>query len=320
MRKIKNMWIIIVILLFGALISTAARAEKRIGILTFSPLARYLEAKRGFLDILKEAGFQEPQTEFITEDADADKALAAAVVNKFVTSKFDLILTVGTHATLAILQEVKDVPIVFTTVYDPVETGIAKDWKNSGNNTTGASTKVPMCKLLDMLKQFLPVKSLAVLYTSGEKNSESQLKDLQVIQANYGIKVVPVPLSKLEEITQLLPIVMRTSDALYITGSNFVNSHISLIVEMATKEKIVTITHLIDLVEKGVLLGMGADNYLLGRLAGKKAIRILKGEPPSAIPIETLEQFDVIINLKTAKAGGFQIPPDFMKMITKPIQ
>jgi putative ABC transport system substrate-binding protein len=64
-------------------------------------------------------------------------------------------------------------------VYDPVEAGIAKDWEGSGNNTTGTSSKIPMSNLMDCLTDFAPVKRLAVMYTPGEKNSETQLKGRQ---------------------------------------------------------------------------------------------------------------------------------------------
>ncbi len=309
-----------VIFLLVAQVVPAAGAGKRIGILAFSEQPRYLEAVKGFMARLKEAGLGEPQAEFIIKNSEANKALAAELVNDFTTAKLDLIFTVGTHATLAILQEIKDVPIVFAQVYDPVEAGIAKDWQSSGNNTTGATTKIPMSKVIDSLRLFMPVKNLAVLYTPGEKNSEAQLRDLEDIQTKYGIKVVPVPLSKPEEVKQLLPIVLHTTDALYITGSNFVDSQISIIVDMATKARMVTISHLEDLIEKGVLLGVGPNSYLVGRLAGRKAVEILKGAKPSSIPIETPKHIEVMINMKTAKAGDFQIPPDFMRTVTKRIQ
>ena len=269
MWKIKKVWPSMIIMLFVVLVSSPA-AAKKIGILSFSDQPRYLEAIRGIVDELKEAGLREPQYEFMIENAKANKAVAAELVEKFATEKMDLIFTVGTHATLAVMQKIKDIPIVFTQVYDPVEAGIAKDWQSSGNNTTGATTKIPMSKLIDSLKLFKPVKNLAVLYTPGEKNSESQLKDLQALQAEYKISVVPVPLSKPEEIEQLLPIVLRNTDALYITGSNFVDSQIEIIVAMAIQTKTPTLSHLDDLIEKGVLLGIGPDSYQGGRLAGKK--------------------------------------------------
>lgn len=302
-----------------ALFALEAKAEKRVGVLMFSEEVRYNDATKGIMDKLKEEGLGEPKTNFIIENAGGNKAKAEELVKKFAAAKMDLIITMGTSATVAVAREIKDVPIVFGVVYDPVEAGIAKAWKSSGNNTTGVSTKVPMSRLMASLKEFKPVKRLTVLYTPGEKNSEIQLKDLQKLQSAYKIKVVPVPFTRKEEVAQLLPEVIRTSDAIYITGSNLVDSQISMIVDMATRARVVTITHLEDLVEKGVLLGVSSDPYLNGRLAGEKAIKILKGAKPSSIPIDYLKEYKVMINLKTARAGQFKIPAEFMKTVKRTI-
>lgn len=320
MPIIKRAYIPFIMILFTALLSSNAWAEKRIGILIFSSQSRYLEAVRGIRDALKEAGFGEGQTNIILFNAEANKAKAVELVQQIATANMDLVFTVGTHASIAAAQKIKDVPIVFAQVYDPVKAGIAQNWESSGNNTTGATTKLPMSKLIESLIQFVPVKKLGVLYTPGEKNSEAQLKDLQDIQASYGIQVIPVPLNNAEETMQLLPLVIGSTDALYVTGSNLVNSQISHILDLAIKAKIVTISHLEDLVDQGVLLGVAPSSYLIGRLAGEKALKVFLGAQPSSIPIETLKQFDVIINLKTAKTGGFQIPPEFMKTVTKTIE
>jgi putative ABC transport system substrate-binding protein len=302
------------------LFSGVARAEKKIGVLMFSEEARYNEAARGILEQLRKSGFKEPAVRFTIENAGANKAKAAELVKKFAAAKLDLIVALGTTATIALTREIKDVPVVFSMVYDPVDAKIALDWKSSGNNTTGSSTRFPMSKLMDSVKMFAPVKRLAVLYTPGEKNSETQLKDLQEIQADYKVKVIPVPLTKKEDITQILPEVIATVDSIYVTGSNLVDNEIATIIEMATKAKVITITHLEDLVEKGVLLGVCSNPYLGGQLAGKKAVQIMKGAKPAAIPIETLKKLDLIVNMRTAHAGQFQVPPAFMKSVTKVIR
>lgn len=89
---------------------------------------------------------------------------------------------------------------------------------------------------------------------------------------------------------------------------------------MATKAKIPTITHLEDLVEKGVLMGVCADSYDMGQDAGAKAVEILKGAKPSSLPIDFPKKFNVILNIKTAQKGQLQIPVEFMKTITKKIE
>jgi putative ABC transport system substrate-binding protein len=205
-------------------------------------------------------------------------------------------------------------------VFDPVEAGIAKDWKSSGNNTTGVSPKVPMSRLVNSLKEFAPVKKLAVLYTPGEKNTEIQLKELQGLQTSLQIKVIPVILANKEDVAQTLSLVAHTVDAFYLTGSGIVGTTVPIIVDIANKAHVVTIAHLDDLVAKGALLGICANSNLVGRLAGRKAVQILKGAKPSSIPIEIEKKVDVILNIKTAKAGQFQIPYALMKTVTKTIE
>jgi putative ABC transport system substrate-binding protein len=89
---------------------------------------------------------------------------------------------------------------------------------------------------------------------------------------------------------------------------------------MANKSKVATITHLEDLVGKGVLIGVCGDSYLSGYLAGEKAVKILKGAKPASIPIEKIKKFDVILNMKSAKTGNFQITPKFKKTVTRTIE
>jgi len=300
--------------------STEAHAEKKIGIFLFSDETRYTVAAQGIKDKLHEEGFGEPAARFIVENAKYNKATAAEHVKKFIARKMDLIFTVGTSATVPIAREIKKTPIVFAIVYDPIAVGIAKDWRSSGNNTTGASTNISMSRILDSLKSLKSIKRLAVLYTPDEKNSEAVLKDLQEVHQSYGITIIPVPLTMREDIGHMLPEVIRTSDAMYVTGSNLVDSEVAMIVDMATKAKVVTITHLEDLVEKGVLVGVCFNPYLIGRLAGEKGIKILKGAKPSSIPIETPKEQRVILNMKTARAGQFVLSPDFMKSVGKKIE
>jgi putative ABC transport system substrate-binding protein len=313
-------WLIVALVAASNLLSAEAWGEKRIGILLFSEETRYQESAKGVMDQLKKEGFGDPAVRFTIENAGRNKAKTAELAKKFAAAKLDLIFTMGTSATQATVREIRDVPVVFSMVYDPVEAKIARDWKSSGNNTTGTSPRVPMARLMDCLRGVTPVKSLAVLYTPGEKNSETQLRDLLGIQATYKIKIVPVPLTRKEDVSQILPDVIRTTDALYVTGSNLVDSEIATIVDIATRARAVTISHLEDLVGKGVLLGVCANPYLTGRLAGEKGVKILKGAKPSAIPIETLKKPDVILNMKTARKGQYQIPPSFMKSVTKTIE
>jgi len=299
---------------------SGARAERQIGIIKYTEEARFVESERGIMDQLKQDGFGEPKVTFTRENAEGSKAKAAELARRFAMAKRELIMTIGTTATIAAVREIKDVPIVFSIVYDPVEAGIAKGWKSSGNNTTGASARIPMEQLVQSLKRLAPVQKLAVLYTPGERHTEIMLKELQGLQSKFGIKVIPVILSKAEEVARILPAVVKTVDAIALTGSSIHYTSVPMIVDMATKAKVSTITHIEEFVDKGALMGISASPYLQGRLAGEKAVKVLKGAKPSSISIETPKKLDFVLNMKTAKAGGFQIPEEFKKMVTRTVE
>lgn len=320
LRTTRGQFFLAALFLLMILLPVDVRAERRIGLLLWNDEPRYIQCKNGILAQLKNEGYGEPAVRFIVGDAEESKAKMAELIRKFVATKMDLILTVGTVATVAVTKEIKEVPVVFSTVYDPVEAGIAKGWESSGNNTTGASTRIPVSTLIGTLKEFAPVKRLALLYTPGERQTEIQVTELQKIKATYKIKTIPIILSKKEEVASALAGVVPAVDAMYLTGSSIVGATVPIIVDMANKAKVATITPLADVVDKGALLGVCANYYQVGRLSGRKAARILKGAKPSAIPIETEKNVDVILNMKTAREGKFPLPPSFMKSVTKIVE
>jgi putative ABC transport system substrate-binding protein len=316
----KTLLIMAVVVLMVGLGFGKALAETKVGIFLWSDEKRYIETLDGMLAALKKEGFAEPKVTFVKENAGGNKVKAAEIAKKFSNKGYSLILVLGTSAAIALTKEVQNVPIVFSMVFDPVDVKIAASWKSSGNNTTGSSTKMPLSKLLAGLKQLAPVKQLAVLYTPGEKNSEIQLRELQAEQAAAGVKIVPVPIASKDDVVRLLDDVIRSVDAVYLSGSGIVGQSLPTIVESVTKAKLITVSNLEEHVERGVLFGVCVDGTAAGRLAGEKAAKVLKGAKPSSIPIETLKQFDMIVNMKTAKAAGVQVPPALLKPPTRVIE
>jgi len=302
------------------LFSVEAWAKPKIGVLLFTQESTYRETLNGIMDQLKKEGLGESNADFIEENAEGNKSKAAELSKKFAASHMDLVIVLGTSATLVAMNEIKDVPIVFSMIYDPVDSKIVRDWKSSGNNTTGSSNNMPMSNVIHALKGLAPVKKLAVLYQPDERNSVSQLRDLQEGQIISQIKLVPVPITKKEDVTRILPDVIGRADALYISGGSILGEIVPTIADMMTKSKMITATNLKGRVEKGLLLGVCANSYAVGLLAGEKAAKVLRGAKPSSIPIGTLKKFDVLVNMRTAKAGQFQIPPDFMKRVAGKIE
>lgn len=294
-----------------------AYAEIKIGVLAFSEEMRYRDALRGIKDELAKAGYKEPKVTFVAGNAGGNKAKAIDLVRRFTADNVSLMITLGTNATIAAAREMKGVPIVFCMVYDPIEAGVARDRKSSGNNVTGTSTWIPMAELVTRLKEVKPVKRLGVLYTPGEKNSESQLKELQGVQDQFGIKVLPVIVTKKEDVSHILPEVMNSVDAVFLSGSSVIGLNVPQIVELANRSKVITVTILEDLVKQGVMLGVGGDPYLFGVQSGKKAVAVLNGARPSSIPIESPLRIGVILNKKSLREAQIKIPASVEQKATK---
>lgn len=321
MRIVKKSFAVAMVFIIFTLFSAEAWAKPKIGVLLFTQETHYKEALNGIMAQLKKEGFGESRADFIMENAEGSKIKVIELAKKFVETRVDLVIVLGTSATLIAMQEIKDIPIVFSMVYDPVGSGIARDWESSGNNTTGSSTYMPrMSNVIQVLKELAPLKKLAVLYQPNEKDSVAQLKELQEEQAKSQVSIVPVPITAKDDVTQLLPSVIGSADALYIASSSILGEMVPTIVDMATKAKLITIAKVKERAERGVLLGVYADSYAVGLLGGERAAKVLKGAKPSTIPIGTLKRFDIILNMKTAKAGQFKLPPKFMKKVTKTIE
>lgn len=303
--------IIISLLLLAALDASVPgeiMAGYRIGVLFYSEEPRYASAFAGIKKELAKSGFREPKTTFILGNAAGSKAKAAEIVRSFSERQLSLIITLGTNATIMAAHEIYDVPIVFCMVYDPVKVRVARDWRSSARNTTGVSPRIEMSELIKRLSEIRPPRRIAVLYTPGEKNTEVQMKELQALQEKMAFKVVPVIIASQKEIQQVLADVLPTVDTLYFTGSSIAGTNIPAITALAAKARVISVTHLEDLVEGGVMLAVAADPYKLGVMAGKKAVAVLRGAPPESIPLEYMKAPQLYLNRKTAAATGIKLP------------
>ncbi len=304
--------------LMGLSAEKAFAGPKKIGILLWSDEARYLESVKAILDQLKADGFTD--FEVSQASAGANKATAMHLAQGFAAANMDVYVALGTNGMAALLKEIKQAPIVFNVVYDPVGSGFVDSWLRSKNNVTGVSNFLSMADILERVKAIVPLKNLAVLYTPDQKNSESQLRDLQKVEKQCAINIIPVPLSSSEDAVSVMALLKGKAEAVFLTGSGYVGTAIGPIIEAAIKEKIVPVSHLPDYVDQGVLLGVGADMRELGQAAAGKVEAVLKGALPTDIPVDGPKKVHIYLNLKTARAIGFTIPDALRKEAVKVIE
>jgi putative ABC transport system substrate-binding protein len=299
--------------------SSSKEEMKEIGILQLIQHSALDKANEGFIAGLKEKGYEDGKNIKIDQQNASGKIdTANQIAGQFVSSKKDLIFAIATPAVQASYNATKDIPTVFTAVTDPVDAGVAKDWKSSGTNVTGTSDKVSIDEQLALFKQLLPnAKTLGFIYTTSEINSINQLKELKELATKYDLTIKEIGIANINEINQNLTSAIGSVDGLYAPTDNNVAASYSLVGDICVKNNIAIIGAEPAVVEQGGLVSKGIDYYELGKMAGYKAAEILDGKNPSDIQIETMKELAITINTDVAKKLNITIPEDIDKVAKK---
>lgn len=290
--------------------------NKKIGIVQFIQHGALDDANRGFIDALKEKGYEDGKNITIDQqNAQGKIDVSAQITGQFVSDKKDLIFAVATPTAQAAYNATKDIPIVFTAVTDPVDAEIVKGLKSSGNNVTGTIDKVSIDEQLEMFKKVMPdCKTLGFIYTTSEANSVNQLKELKEVAPKYDLVIKEIGVANINEINQNLTAQIGSIDALYAPTDNNVAASYELVGQICVKNNKPILGAEPAVVEKGGLISKGLDYYTLGKMAGYKAVEILEGKKPQDIEIEAMKELAITINTDVAKKLNITIPEDIMKV------
>jgi ABC-type uncharacterized transport system substrate-binding protein len=268
---------------------------------------------RIFLQGLQQAGWTigrnvQIETRWAAGDADRLRTYAAELV----ALAPDVILGGGNPAPL--LQATRTVPIVFVIVPDPVGAGFVDSLARPGGNATGfTSFEYGLsAKWLEMLKEVAPsVTRAGVLRDSALASGPAQFAAIQSMAPSLGVEVSPVNVRELAEIERAIAAFARNS-GLIVTGSAFAAVHRHRIIALAARHKLPAVYPERAFIHDGGLVSYGPDFLDQYRRAAAYVDRILKGEKPADLPVQAPTKYELVINLKTAKALGLDIPPTLL--------
>ena len=228
----------------------------------------------------------------------------------------DAILAFGASTVGPLLQETRTVPIVFPVVGDPVAAGFVESLARPGRNATGFMTfEYGMgAKWLELLKQIAPaVTRVAVLRDPAIPTGPAQFGVIQAAAPSAGMEVRPVDARDAGEIERGVAALARTSNSgLIITASAASQVHRDLIITLAARHKLPAVYYERLFISVGGLISYGPDFVDQFRLAAGYVDRILKGENPADLPVQAPTKYDLVINLKTAKALGLTVPDSLL--------
>lgn len=317
--------LVIIVALSVLLVSQAVFAQDdviNIGVLQLVEHASLDDAYRGFVDALKDTGYEDGKNIKIDyQNAQADQANLVTMSERFVKDKVDLILAIATPAAQAVAAATTEIPIMITAVTDPVMARLAESMEKPGTNVSGTTDAGPIDKQLALLKELFPeVKTLGILYNSSEVNSEVQAKQAEEIALELGWEVRFGTITSVNDIEQVANSMAGKVDAFYAPTDNTIASAMPNLAKVAEEKKIPVICGAPEMISAGGLATIGLDYYKLGRQTGEMAVRVLKGEAvPAEMPIESLTDTDLIVNLDFAKAIGYTFPQEILDKATKVI-
>jgi len=308
----------------AAAVPLAARAQqaervRRIGVLmnlaADDPESRARNA--AFLQGLHQLGWSDGRNlridyRWAAGDADRYRTYAAELI----ALAPDVILAAGGNTVQPLQQATRTVPIVFVQVIDPVGRGLVASLARPGRNATGfTSFEYGLSgKWLELLKQIAPrVTRAAVLRNPTTPAGAGQLGAIQAVAPSFGVELSQVDTRDAGEIERAVATFARGSNgSLIVVVDAFAAVHRELIITLAARHRLPAVYPYHYYVTSGGLISYGPDNIDQYRRAAGYVDRILKGEKPADLPVQAPTKYELVINLKTAKALGLAVPPELL--------
>lgn len=310
--------------------SLAAQAQQtgnvyRIGFLGNSTAALEANLVGPFREGLRDLGYVEGRNVLIEYRwAEGKYDRFPALIGELLALKVAVIVTAGTPATLAVKKATTSVPLVMLAVGDPVGTGIVPSLSHPGGNITGLtaiSTEMD-AKRLELLREVVPsVSYIALLWNAGSPLQVLAEKQVQAAAQVLRMRVLSLGVKTEQEIKSALAVMARERpDALLVLADRLLLHHRALIMDFATRHRLPGVHAYRELVEAGGLMSFGPSYADMHKRAAYFVDRILKGAKPGDLPVERPLTFELVINLKVAKALGLTIPQSVLLRGTEIIQ
>lgn len=264
------------------------------------------EATKGFKKAIKDAGID---VKFDEQNAQGDATNNQTIATNFAGDGVDLIFANATPSALSAANATKDIPIVFTSVTDPVGAGLVKEFEAPDKNVTGTTDSHPdaIPNTVKLMAE-MGYKKIGTIYNSGEQNSEVQVKQAEEEAKNNGQTLQKVSVATTADVKQAAESLAGKVDAIFIVTDNTVVSALESVVSVAEAEKIPLFVGELDSVQRGGFAAYGFSYYDIGYQAGEQAVQLLKDDKEvKDIPVEVPGDLKLVINKASAEKMGIDI-------------
>lgn len=264
--------------------------------------------EQGIIDVIKENGIE---AEFDLQNANGDVNTAAQIASQFKVKKVNVAVGIATPVAIALATTLKDTPVVFGTVTDPVGAKLVDSVDKGKKNVTGMSDAIPTVEHIKLFAKITGIKTLGYIYTSNEANSVSSLELVKQGCQEAGINLVTQAITQSSEVKQAAETIINRVDGIYLTTDNTVFSAIASLVDVFGRAKKPIFSGDVTAAKDGgIFMASGFNYYKAGRATGEIVVKILNGTKPADIPVRFMTEpsdSDLLIDLDAAKACGIAI-------------
>ncbi|WP_070119412.1 ABC transporter substrate-binding protein [Bacillus marinisedimentorum] len=268
-------------------------------------------AFEGFKAALEEAGLKEgEQVEYDVQIAQGDQNNSQTIANNFKSDGVDLIFANSTPSAQSALNATKNIPIVFTSVTDPVGASLVPSMDEAGANITGTTDTHPdaIPSTVKFINEETDAAKVGMIYNAGEQNSVAQVEIVKEAMAGTDLEVVEATVSTSAEVKQAAESLVGRADVFYIITDNTVVSALESVIKVAEDKDIPLFVGELDSVERGGMAAYGFDYYDIGFEAGQMAAQVLQGEKDiSELPPQYPQNLKLEINEEAAEAMGVEV-------------
>ena len=315
MKKIVALTLAVLMLVSLAACGGSCSGKYTVGICQLVQHPALDAATQGFQDALTKA-LGEDKVAFDVQNASGEPTNCTTIVNKFVSSKVDLIMANATPALQAAVQATKDIPVLGTSVTDYASALEIEGWTGTvGGNVSGTSDLAPLDGQAAMIKELFPdAKTVGILYCSSEANSQYQVDVITGYLTEMGFTVTPYSFTDTNDVASVAQ-AAGASDVIYIPTDNTAASNTESIANVVLPAKVPVVAG-----EAGICGGCGVATlsisyYDLGYATGEMAAKVLKGEAKiSEMPVQYAPEFTKQYNAANCEALGITIPADYTPM------
>lgn len=312
MKKLITLFMIVGLLLCSCKSKKNDSKQVKIGIAKIVQHPALDAVEQGIIDVINENGIE---AEFDLQNANGDVNTAAQIASQYKVKNVDVAVGIATPVAIALSSTLKETPVVFGTVTDPLSAGLVDTLDHGKNNVTGMSDAIPTVEHIKLFAKITGIKTLGYIYTSNEANSVSSLELVKEGCSEAGIDLVTQAITQSSEVKQAAETIINRVDGIYLTTDNTVFSAIASLVDVFGRAKKPIFSGDVTAAKDGgIFMASGFNYYKAGRATGEIVVKILNGTKPSEIPVRFMTDpadSDLLLDLDAAANCGIKVPDEY---------